>query len=99
MKKLILKVNHLVFAWYYNRCGDHFKQWTFFKSVKLLIQNYYHCDEWRRSSDKLLGEVIRENTQLHDKITRIELKALIDESQVDFINSSFGLNLPKASEN
>ena len=98
-ERLILKLNHVIFWWYYKRCGKHFAQYTFFNSIKILIGNYYHTDDWRKSSDKLLGEVIRENTKLHSKINAMELKKLIDESSVDFINNTFGLRIPKASDN
>lgn len=94
-----LKISKFIFQWYYNRVPVFFHSWPFFKSVSLLIQNYTHLNSQYHTNEKQFGEVLRENTRLHDKINSMELKALIDESQVDFINSSFGLNLPKASDN
>lgn len=99
----IFKVNRVlskfIFQWYYKRVPVFFHSWPFFKSVSLLIQNYTHLNRQYHSNEKMLGEVLRENTQLHDRINNMELKAMMDESQVDFINSSFGLNIPKASDN
>jgi len=40
--KIRMKLNHIVFWWYYKRCGEHFRQYPFFKSVKVLISNYVH---------------------------------------------------------
>lgn len=97
--RINLAISKILFHWYYKRAPIHFHSWPFFKSVKILIENYKHTDEWRKSSDKMLGEVIKENTKLYDKINLIELKKLIDESQVDFLNTTFGLNIPKASDN
>ena len=36
------QANLFIFGWYYKRCGDHFRQWNFRKSIKILIQNYEH---------------------------------------------------------
>lgn len=97
--RMNLVVSKVIFHWYYKRVPVHFHSWPFFKSVKILIGNYTHSDYCERQTNKLLGEVIRENTKLHSKIHAMEMKKLIDESQVDFFNNTFGLNLPKASDN
>lgn len=97
--KINLKASKFIFQWYYKRVPKHFHSWPFFKSVSLLIQNFTHLHDQYQTNEKHFGEVLRENTKLHDKINALELKAIIDESQVDFINTSFGLNLPKASDN
>ena len=94
-----LKASKFIFQWYYSRVPEHFHQWPFFKSVSLLIQNYVHLNDNYKSNERHLGDLIKENTKLCDKISNIEIKALIDESSVDFINNSFGLNIPKASDN
>lgn len=37
-----VKVNKIIFWWYYKRVPEHFRQWTFIKSVRILISNYIH---------------------------------------------------------
>jgi hypothetical protein len=44
-RKFLLMLNYILFDWYYKRVPAHFLQWTFFKSVKLLIENYKHQTE------------------------------------------------------
>jgi regulator of replication initiation timing len=99
MKKRLLKINHVIFFWYYRSCGDHFRQYTFFRSVSLLIQNYKHLSKQFDSSEKHLGEVIRTNTKLSDEISSLKMQMIADQEQIKDINKTFGTKFLESNKN
>jgi len=99
MKKLILKINHSIFNWYYKRCGDHFKQYTFFKSVKLVIDNYEHLKLLMKNEVKHNRNLTRDNDEMRKELFDIKIKQIAGEDQVDWMNSTFGMGINKANEN
>lgn len=96
---MLLKINHFVFRWYYNRVDAHFKQWTFFKSVKLLIDNYRHCLFRESQNEKLISEAIKREDKLTSELNRIKMSLVASDHQIDSINEFFGTNFNKTSEN
>lgn len=94
-----LTASKFIFKWYYKRVPLHFHSWPFFKSVNLLIQNYVHSNSQYNSNEKHLGELIRENTRLHNKINKMELQQMMTDGQIDFVNKNFGLDINKPSDN
>lgn len=99
MSKYILMFNHIIFWWYYNRVNDHFKQWTFFKSVKLLIQNYDHLRLMHKGTCKSLRHSLEEADSLRKELSDIKIKMIASDDQIRSINKSFGANWTPATDN
>ncbi len=99
MKNILLKINHFVFFWYYKRCGEHFKQWTFLKSVKLLIQNYEHTQLLFRNAEKIESFAIKEADKERKLRLDLEMKLLANDNQIDWANNTFGTDFSKSEEN
>ena len=59
MKNFILKVNHILFFWYYKRVPSFFNQWTILKSLSLLTQNYRHKDFMIKQKDEVIYKAIQ----------------------------------------
>lgn len=97
---LVLWTNKKLFWWYYRRVPVFFHQWTFFRSVNLLIQNYEHLDSWHIRREKFLGTVIQHNTELEDKIRNMQFALMnVDPNIVKDLNKMFGLNFPHKRDN
>ena len=99
MKERILKLNHFIFAWYYNRVGEHFHQWTFFKSVKLLISNYDHAMWWTKEQDDLINRIQKINDKDLKELRDIKMRQTATESQINWANKTFGTDFSKPSDN
>lgn len=99
MRNFILKLNHIIFWWYYNRVNDHFKQWTFFKSVKLLIQNYDHLGLMHKGTCKSLRDSFEDADSLRKELSDIKIKMIASDDQIRSINKSFGTNWTPATDN
>jgi hypothetical protein len=94
-----LRINHILFAWYYNRVPKHFHEWTFIKSVKILISNYEHRDLLFRN--ELLGKqgLIKENNELRAEISQMRIERIASSSQIRGVNKMFGTNWTPPDEN
>jgi len=101
MKKtlLILKLNHFIFSWYYKRCGDHFKQYHFLKSIKLLIDNYEHLNLLYKNEQIHNRNLTRDNDIMRNELFQIRIKQVASPNQIDSINKMFGTNIHKNNEN
>ena len=99
MEKLILKINHFVFSWYYKRCGDFFKQWTFIKSVKLLIQNYEHNKELLGAAKKTESFAIQEANRERKLRLDLEMKLIASDEEIYWANKIFATDFKKSNEN
>jgi len=99
MKKIILKLNYLIFSFYYKKVPNHFKYWTFFNSISLLIQNYDHLKLLFDNSEKHKIDLIKESDRLRKELSDIRIKEIASDNQIDWLNKSFGANIHKTSEN
>ncbi len=93
--KPLVKINHIIFWWYYKRVPVFFRQWTLLKSISLLSQNYTHQSAQFKTSEMFCGELIRRNTMLVDQIQMEKLKAM----NVDSALRAFGVNIPSDADN
>lgn len=98
MKKLVLKLNHSIFKWYYKRCGDHFRQWTFFKSVKLLISNFEHLQLLLKNAEAHNRNLTRDTDQLRKELFQNKMQQMHPD-HIDWVNDVFGTDLHKNTEN
>lgn len=99
MGSWILRLNHFLFPWYYKRCGDHFKRYTLFKSIKLLIENYEHNKELLDSAKRVEAFAIKEADRERNERVKLQMRLLASDKQIDWANNTFGTNFSKSSEN
>ena len=97
--KFLLKTNHFIFKWYYKRCGDHFRQWTFLKSVKLLIQNYQHMKLLMKNEEEHNRNLTKDNDSLRKQLFDMNMKQIANNGQIKWANETLGMNIHDNSEN
>lgn len=94
MKKAILKMNHIVFWWYYKRVPEFFHEWTILKSISLLRQNYVHQELIIKGKEKVISGAIKRESEMRSKIAELELRAMgVTQDKIDPINNMFGTDL------
>jgi len=92
--KLILKLNHIIFWWYYKRVPEFFHQWPILKSISLLKQNYEHALFVEKGLNKVISGAIKTEIEMRSKISTLELRAMgITQDKIDPINKMFGTDL------
>ena len=73
-KRLIIKINHFIFKWYYKRVSAFYRKFTFIKSVKMLIDNYETQKETLElNGDRISGMLIKNNKQ-YNEIRDLKIK-------------------------
>lgn len=92
MKKLLLNINYLIFSWYYKIVPDHFKHWTFIKSVKILIQNYEHRNLLFKNEQDHNKALIIDNDKLRIELSQFRISQLASSKQIKDLNKMFGTN-------
>lgn len=90
MKTVILKINHIVFWWYYRKVSDHFKGYTFFKSVDLLRQHYEHAEFVIAGNNKVIRTAIHENDELRKQNSQLRISQIATDGQIRWANKVFG---------
>ncbi len=95
----VLKLNHLIFWWYYKRCGEHFQQWTFIKSVKLLISNYEHDKLFSKNAHNSLMSAIKEIDELRSENSNLRIQQIATDGQIRWANKNFGTDWTPPTEN
>lgn len=92
--KLILKLNHVLFWWYYKRVPEFFHQWPMLKSISLLKQNYESALFREKGLNEVISGAIKREREMQSKISNLELRAMgISQDVIDPINKIFGTNL------
>lgn len=99
MKDIILKLNYFLFSWYYSRVPDHFKQWTFLKSVKLLIQNYKHDQLILSIEMKASSSATKEASEARKELANLKMQMLANSGQINKLNNMFGTDFTTPEEN
>ena len=96
---MILKIHHWLFSWYYEKVSDHFKQWTFKKSVDLLRQHYVHEQFLTKSKQDLIDSIMVENEKLRKENLNMKMQLTANDNQIDFSNNKFGTDFRKSTDN
>lgn len=97
---MLLKLNHFLFRWYYQRVPEHFRQWTFFQSVKLLISNYSHQQTLLETERKCTQLATQEADQLRAQVQHYQWKEMgVDPLTTHRLNNMFGTDMPTGNEN
>lgn len=98
-KHVVLHIHKLIFSWYYKRVPEHFQKWTFIKSVKLLIQNYEHnmlLYDNMKSAAQGAGKDARE---ARNELYNFRMQVMAGDAQINSLNSMFGTDINKPTEN
>ena len=96
---MILKINKILFNWYYKRVPKHFHSWTFIKSVKLLINNYEFRGNRIDDQQELMAGVIKRETELRKELENIRMSMLAKGIEIEHFNNIFGTDYKKPEEN
>lgn len=98
-KNILLKLNHFIFSWYYKRVPKHFHDWTFIKSVKILISNYEHLNLIFENEIKSKINLIKENDALRKEVSNLRIQQIASSSQIRGVNKMFGTNWTQPDDN
>ena len=99
MKNIILKLNHILFWWYYKQVDDHFKGYTFFKSVSLLRQHYEHAEFIIKGNNQTIRTAIKENDELRRENSQLRISQIATDGQIRWANKTFGTDWTPPTEN
>ena len=99
MRKLILKLNHILFWWYYRKVTDHFKGYTFFKSVSLLWQHYDLSEFENGQLHDLIKSGHQENEKLRKENSQLRISQIATDGQIRWANETFGINWNPPTDN
>jgi len=99
MKKLILKLNHIVFWWYYKRVPKFFHKWTVLKSISLLKQNYEHAEFRYEGLEEVVRNASKREREMQTEISNLRLKLMgVSQEIIEPLNNMFGTNLKGKSK-
>jgi len=94
LNKLLLKVNHIVFWFYYKRVPIFFHKWTILKSISLLKQNYEHAEFRIDGLNEVINNAIKREREMQLTISNLQLKLRgVPQDKIDIANKMFGTNL------
>lgn len=96
---LVLKINHLIFWWYYRKVDNHFKQYTFFKSVSLLRQHWEHDQFVIKGQNELIRNAIQEESRLNKENSQLRIQQIATDGQIRWANKNFGTNWTPQTDN
>ena len=97
--KLLLKINHILFWWYYQKVSDHFKGYTFFKSVSLLRQHYEHAEFIIKGNNAVIRTAIEENDNLRKENSQLRISQIATDGQIRWANKTFRTDWTPPTEN
>ena len=94
MKLLLLKVNHILFWWYYKRVPKFFHKWTILKSITLLKQNYEHAEFRYKGLNEVVRNASKRESEMTTEICNLKLKLMgVSQNVIDPLNEILGTNL------
>lgn len=97
--KALLKINHILFWWYYRKVSDHFKGYTFFESIRILRQNYEHGSFIINGQDKLIITYRDELEKLRKENSQLKISQIATDGQIRWANKAFGTDWTPPTEN
>lgn len=93
-KELLLKINHILFWWYYKRVPEHFHSWTLLKSITILKDNYEHSEFRNKQAQEVINSAIKTEEQMTREISNLTLRLKgVPQKMIDPLNEAFGTNL------
>ena len=97
MKHWLLKLNHWLFAWYYKRAGEHFKQWTLIKSVKLMIEHWQFEKEMHEGTKQLYKNCYKRNEELEKEVRNLKMQRIANDDQIKWANDFLGTEFTESN--
>lgn len=98
-RKMILLLNKIIFSWYYKRVNEHFHQWTFIKSVKVLIDNYKHQEYCLKGQEELIGKFLEIDRQTQKELHNLRIQQIATPEQIKWANKTLGTDFKLPEEN
>jgi len=99
MEKIILKINHILFWWYYKRVPKFFHKWTLLKSITLLKQNYEHSEFRCNGLEEVIRNASKREREMTTEISNLKLNLMgVSQETIDKFNKAFGTNLKGVSK-
>lgn len=93
-EKIILKLNHIIFWWYYKRVPVFFRKWTILKSIKILVSNYEHAEYRYEGLEEVVRSASKRETEMRSEISNLKLKLMgVSQEMIDPLNKMFGTKL------
>jgi len=99
MKELILKLNHFIFKSYYSRIDQHFRQYTFFKSVDILRQNYQHDKILIRNAENNFRSALKELDSIRAELSNMRMQQIANPGTISQLNKMFGTDFTDSKDN
>lgn len=99
IKLSILKINKFLFKWYYGSAPEHFHQWRFRKSVKLLIQNYEHTQLLLKNAKEIEALAMKDADNLRVELQNLRIAIFHSSEHIDWANKNFGTGFKKPEDN
>lgn len=94
MSSAVLKLNHLIFWWYYKRVPEFYHKWTILKSISLFKQNYEHAEFRYDGLNEVLKNASKREIEMRTKISNMELRLMgVTQDKIEGINEMFGTDL------
>lgn len=99
IKSINLKLNHILFWWYYKRVPVFFHKWPILKSIKLLTDNYEHALFVEEGLNKVITNASKREREMTTQISNLTLKLRgVPQDQIDPLNKMFGTDLKGVSK-
>ena len=93
-KSAILKLNHIVFWWYYKRVPSFFHKWTILKSIELLKGNYESAQFRFEGINEVCKNASEREIEMRSKILNLELRLMgVTQDKIEPINKMLGTDL------
>lgn len=91
---VVLKMNHILFWWYYKRVPKFFHKWTILKSISLLKQNYEHEIVINKGLNEVINSACETERKLKEENSNLKLKLMgVSQDVIDPLNTMLGVNL------
>ena len=99
MKKVKLKLNHIVFWWYYRLVDDHFKQYPIIKSIKLLREHYEFEVKLHEGTKGVLRTSMKEADECRKELHNLKMQQIASPKMIDGLNKVFGTDFTNPESN
>lgn len=93
-QRVVLRLNRIIFWWYYKRVPEFFHSWTILKSISILKQSYEHQVYINKGLDEVISNASKREVEMRSRISNLELKLRgVPQSMIDPLNKMLGTDL------